>query len=331
MCSISVNIIKNLFHVVRMYINEVGYYLPKNIIPNSYFKDVNGLTNEWIVTRTGIETRRKAGKNENSNTMALEAAKNVLEKYKGDTSDIDLIISGSYAPYDTVVTSAHYVQQKLDIRDAIVTSVSTACSTFINCLEVVEGYFALNKASKVLVINSEQNTLYGNEKDDKSGHLWGDGASAMIITKERSSEEDIEIVDIKTRGVAFEGKGPDGVYLRPKTEGLVMPYGKDVFINACNYMREVAIEILEKNNLSVKDLSYLIPHQANIRIINNVGDNLKLKKEQVIVNIDKYGNTGSASTVIGLAENIDKFKKGDIIVFSVFGGGYSSGAALMKK
>jgi 3-oxoacyl-[acyl-carrier-protein] synthase-3 len=96
-------------------------------------------------------------------------------------------------------------------------------------------------------------------------------------------------------------------------------------------MREVAVEILEKNNLSLNDLSYLIPHQANIRIIKNVAENLKLNKEQVIVNIDKYGNTGSASTVIGLAENLHKFEKGDNIVFSVFGGGYSSGAALMKK
>ena len=314
-----------------MYINEVGYYLPGEIIPNSYFKEVNGLTEDWILSRTGIKTRRKAGKKENSNTMALEAVKNVLKKNNGETNNIDLIVSGTYAPYDTVVTSAHYVQQKLAIKDAIVTSISTACSSFINALEIVEGYFALNKASKALVINSEHNTMYGNEKDDKSGHLWGDGASAIIITKERKSENDIQIIDLKTRGVAFEGKGPDGVYLRPKTEGLVMPYGKDVFINACNYMREVAIEILEKNNLTIKDLSYLIPHQANIRIINNVADNLKLDKSQVIVNIDKYGNTGSASTVIGLAENIDKFKKGDIIVFSVFGGGYSSGAALMKK
>lgn len=313
-----------------MYINEVGYYLPEKIIPNSYFKDVNGLTEDWILTRTGIKTRRKAGKKENSNTMALEAVRNVFEKYSGKTDDIDLIISGSYAPYDTVVTSAHYVQQKLDIRDAVVTSVGTACSSFINALEIVEGYFALNKASKALVINSEHNTMYGNEDDDKSGHLWGDGASAIILTKERNSDTDIEIVDIKTRGVAFEGKGPDGVYLRPKSEGLVMPFGKDVFINACNYMREVAVDILAKNNLSVEDLTYLIPHQANIRIINNVAENLKLNKEQVIVNIDKYGNTGSASTVIGLAENMHLFKQNDIIVFSVFGGGYSSGAALMR-
>jgi 3-oxoacyl-[acyl-carrier-protein] synthase-3 len=314
-----------------MYINEVGYYLPEEIIPNSYFKDVNGLTEDWIIARTGIKTRRKAGEDENSNTMALEAVKNVFEKYNGQTDDIDIIVSGTYAPYDTVVTSGHYVQQKLNIKDCIVTSANTACSSFINALEIVEGYFALNKASKALVINSEHNTMYSHEEDDKSGHLWGDGASAVIITKDRQSEDNVQIIDIKTRGVAFEGKGPDGVYLRPKTEGLIMPFGKDVFINACNYMREVAVEILEKNNLSLNDLSYLIPHQANIRIINNVAENLKLNKEQVIVNIDKYGNTGSASTVIGLAENLHKFEKGDNIVFSVFGGGYSSGAALMKK
>lgn len=314
-----------------MYINEVAYYLPENIIPNSYFKEVNGLDEDWILARTGIKTRRKASKDENSNTMALEAVKKVFEKFTGEVNDIDLIVTGTYAPYDTVVTCGHYVQQQLNIRDTVVTSVSTACSSFINALEIVEGYFTLNKASKALVINSEHNTMYGHEEDDKSGHLWGDGASAIIVTKERITDNDLQIIDLKTRGVAFEGKGPDGVYLRPKKEGLVMPFGKDVFINACNYMREVAVEILQKNNLTVNDLSYLIPHQANIRIINNVASNLKLRKEQVIINIDKYGNTGSASTVIGLAENIDRFKKGDIIVFSVFGGGYSSGAALIKK
>jgi 3-oxoacyl-[acyl-carrier-protein] synthase-3 len=198
-------------------------------------------------------------------------------------------------------------------------------------LEVADAYFATGRAQKALVIISENNSLYNNLSDPKSGFLWGDGAAAVFISNERYSDDDLEVVDINTRGLGNIGKNIDGVYLRPLDGGLKMPYGKDVFQQACTYMVEETEQLLAKNNLSVADINYLIPHQANIRIIDYVARSLNISKEQVLNNIEFLGNTGSASAAIVLAQNISTFKKGDKIVITVFGGGYSSGTALLKK
>lgn len=313
-----------------MYIHSINHYLPEQVIPNSYFKDVNGLSDEWITTRTGIKERRRAKEGENTNSIANKAVKNLLEKSPINIKDIDLIIGSSYSPYDTVSGIAHAIQAEWDI-DAIAINISTACSTFINSLEIVQGYFALGKAKNALIVASEQNSAYSHDEDDKSGHLWGDGAAAVYITKERTSDQDLEIIDVITKGHGNVGKGPEGVWLRPNEGNLVMPFGKDVFIHACNYMTKTTQEILTKNNYTIDDVTYLIPHQANVRIINNVSEQLGLDINKVIININKYGNTGSASTAIGLSENFENFKKGDLIAISVFGGGYSSGSALIKR
>lgn len=314
-----------------MYINSISHYLPKHIIRNDYFKKVNGLSEEWILSRTGIEERRKALSKENTNTMAIEAVNVALNQLPYSIADIDLIIGATYTPYDTVGTLAHSVQNEFNISDAKAISLSAACSSFINAIEIVEGYFATNKASKALVVASEHNTAYHNEKDMQAGHLWGDGAAAVFISKEQLSEKDYQIVDVITKGLGNIGKSINGVSLHPTNGGIKMPFGKDVFINANKYMTESIIDILNRNNLSIDDINYVIPHQANIRIIENVGKQLKVNKEKVLVNIDKLGNTGCASTPITFSQNQNKFKKEDLVAFTVFGGGYSSGAMLVKK
>jgi 3-oxoacyl-[acyl-carrier-protein] synthase-3 len=314
-----------------MYINSISHYLPKHIIRNDYFKKVNGLSEEWILSRTGIEERRKALSKENTNTMAIEAVNVALNQLPYSIADIDLIIGATYTPYDTVGTLAHSVQNEFNISDAKAISLSAACSSFINAIEIVEGYFATNKASKALVVASEHNTAYHNEKDMQAGHLWGDGAAAVFISKEQLSEKDYQIVDVITKGLGNIGKSINGVSLHPTNGGIKMPFGKDVFINANKYMTESIIDILNRNNLSIDDINYVIPHQANIRIIENVGDQLKINNEKVLVNIDKLGNTGCASTPIAFSQNQNKFKNEDLVAFTVFGGGYSSGAMLVKK
>lgn len=313
-----------------MYINALGHYLPDNIISNDYFLEVNGLTDEWIYTRTGIKTRTKATEGENTNTMSVEAVKAAVKNLPYDIQDVDLIIGASYSPYDTVATIAHDVQHKFDISNAQAIYVSSACSSFINAVEIAEGYFALGKASKALIIASEHNTAYSNEHDEKSGHLWGDGAAAMFVAKEPIKPNQGKIIDIHTKGLGNVGKGTEAVYLHPKNEGLMMPYGKDVFTNACKYMSEAILDILSRNNKSIEDIDYLIPHQANMRIIKYLAGDLKVSQDKIITNISELGNTGSASTLIGLSQNIDKIKDGDLVGFTVFGGGYSSGSMLVQ-
>ena len=314
-----------------MYINSISHYIPKQIIRNDYFKKINGLSEEWILSRTGIQERRKALPKESTNTMANEAVKMALKQLPYSITDIDLIIGATYTPYDTIGTLAHSVQNEFNISDAKAISISTACSSFINAIEIVEGYFATNKANKALIVASEHNTAYYDEKDMQAGHLWGDGAAAVFISKEQLSEKDYQIVDVITKGLGNIGKSVNGVFLRPTNEGIKMPYGKDVFINANKYMISTLLEILEKNKISINDLNYVIPHQANIRIIEHIRKELNISEEKVIVNIHKLGNTGCASTPIAFSQNLDKFKKEDLIGVTVFGGGYSSGAMLVKK
>lgn len=310
-----------------MFLEEISHYVPSETVPNSYFKEVNGLSDEWITTRTGIKSRSKASLDETTNTMAIDAVKNLSVSIQ----DVDLIIAASYTPYDTVATMAHVVQREFSIENAMAIYVSSACSSLINAFEIAEGYFAMGKAKKALIVASEHNWAYSNESDEKSGHLWGDGASAMVITKDKTTNSSAEILDIYTRGLGHIGQGPKGVYLTPADEGLMMPNGRDVFIHAITYMEEALLTILERNHVTVEEMDYVIPHQANQRIIKNLSQRLKKKDGTVLSNIEHLGNTGCASTAICLSENIDKIKKKDAIVgLTVFGGGYSSGAMLMK-
>ncbi len=313
-----------------MYINHISTYLPEEKVSNDYFGKLNGLSDEWILDRTGISERRKASKEENVQTMGIAAVEQGLEFLPYQAEEIDLIVGGTYTPYDTIFTLGHAIQKHIDISDIPVLSISTACSTFLNAMEVVEGYFALNKASKALVVLSEHNTLYSKDEDEKAGHLWGDGAAAVFVSKEKQSENDLTVKQIITGGAGNIGKSDEGVFLRPAHEGFQMLYGRDVFINACQYMSNVTKTILAENNYSVEDLSYLIPHQANLRITKNVADSLNVDLNKALSNIQYLGNTGCAGAPIAMQENWDRFKKNDVIVVTVFGGGYSYGAMLIE-
>lgn len=313
-----------------MFINSIGHYVPSGRVPNEYFENVNGLTPDWIVQRTGIHTRSKAGEGENTDTMALEAIEDALPKLPYDIKEVDLIVGAFYAAYDTVATPAHVAQQHYKIHGAKAVYASAACSSFINGLEIIEGYFASGKATKALLICSEHNTYYSNEKDPKAGHLWGDAAVAYFVSKDRVADSDLEILDIYTEGLADVGKGPGGIKLRPKHEGITMPDGRDVFINACKYMIHALNHSLKNTGLHIEDINKLITHQANRRIVAQVAHQLDKPMEDFLNNIETLGNTGSASAPLVLAQNLDKFKKDDKVALMVFGGGYSCGCFIVK-
>jgi 3-oxoacyl-[acyl-carrier-protein] synthase-3 len=314
-----------------MIINLVTNYLPNVVIPNDYFFENYGITNEEIIAKSGIKQRRRTLPSENTNTMAIEAVKKALLIFPFPINEIDLIIGATYTPYDTVGTLAHAVQNQFNIANAKCFTVDSACSSFINALEIVDCYFVNRKACKALVVISENNSAYSDDSDMNSGFLWGDGAAAVVLSNERYSDEDIEVIDINTTGLGTIGKSIDGIFLKPSNGGLKMPFGKDVFQYACTYMIQETEQILHKNGIPINQLNYLIPHQANARIIDYVARKLNLEKSQILTNIECFGNTGSASTAIVLADNWGKFMKNDTIVIPVFGGGYSSGAILAKK
>jgi len=315
---------------MRMFINTISHYIPEQRVPNEYFKNLNGLDDEWIFDRTGIRTRSKATKNENANTMAVAAVAKALKNLPFDIKEVDLIIGASYTPYDTVATIGHTVQREFGIPEAQVIYISSACSSLVNALEIVEGYFAMGKATRALVIASEHNTFYSDETCEKSGHLWGDGATALFVSDEPLGAKPGEILNIFTRGLGHIGKGTEAVFLRPGDGGLQMPDGRDVFLHACNFMR-VALEMtLESCNLTIEDLDFIIPHQANHRIIANLIKQLSILPRKVLTNIQELGNTGCASTGICLSQNIDMIPADSLVGITVFGGGYSAGALLVR-
>jgi len=315
---------------MRMFINTISHYIPEQRVPNEYFKNLNGLDEEWIFDRTGIRTRSKAGKKENANTMAVEAVSRAIKTLPFDIKEVDLIIGASYTPYDTVATIGHIVQREFGIPEAQVLYVSSACSSLVNALEIVEGYLAMGKASRALVIAAEHNTMYSDETCEKSGHLWGDGATALFISDEPLGTKPGEILNIFTRGLGHIGKGPEAVFLHPGKEGLQMPDGRDVFMHACNFMRVALETTLENCNLAVDDLDFIIPHQANHRIIANLIKQLNIPSKIVLTNIEELGNTGCASTGICLSQNISKIPTDSLVGITVFGGGYSAGAFLVR-
>ena len=315
-----------------MYLHHVAAYLPAAVVTNEHFTRLNGLASDWIIERTGIRERRKAAPGENANTMAIAATQALLAELPGfEPGSIDLIVAGTYTPHDTIYTAAHAVQRTLGINEIPVVSISSACSSLLNAIEIVEGYFALGKASQALVVVSEHNTAYNNEEDTMAGHLWGDGAAALLFGKEPLGAGSLRVAQVLTGGAAPMGKADEAVTLKPVDKGIVMPFGRDVFQQACTYMARITQQLLDKNGLAVDELSYLIPHQANLRISANVVKQLGLDPARAVSNIERLGNTGCAGAAIGLAEIWPRIQPGENLIVTVFGGGYSYGAMLLQK
>ena len=314
-----------------MYINAIGHYIPSDRVSNEYFKDLNGLDADWIVQRTGIESRSRCSEGENVDTMAYEAVENALPRLPYSIQDVDLIVAAHYCAFDTVGTAAHRVQRKYGIEGAKAVYASSACSSFVNGLEIIEGYFAMGKAKRALLICSEHNSYYSNDRDPKAGHLWGDGAVAYFLSAERVSESDLEVLSIYTEGLGHIGAGPDGVMLRPKEEGISMPNGRDVFMYAVKYMQHALENNLRNAGLDKEDVSYFITHQANMRIVKQLARMMDMPMDRFLNNIRELGNTGSASAPLVLSQHQDELKKGDTVALMVFGGGYSCAAFIVRK
>jgi len=314
-----------------MYINSIGYYIPETRIPNDYFTEVNGLTSDWIAQRTGILSRSRATERETMDYMCSEAVKNALPDLPYDIKDVDLIIFASYTPSDTIATTGHLIQREYKIENAKVFYLSSACSSGINAMEVIRAFFYSQMATKALLICADRNSSYSDDTDCMSGHLWGDGATAYFFSElPHPEKEEPQVLDIITQGLGHIGQGPKSVYLDPKEKGLQMPFGKDVFMQACTYIAQNTKDILEWNGYSIDNLSYFVGHQANMRIIKNVAKQLDIEEDRILSNIEELGNTGSASAFLVFAQNLNEFTSGDLVCISVFGGGYSAGACLIK-
>ena len=312
------------------YINATGWFVPEKRVPNSYFSALHDKPEEWFVQRSGIHTRSRADEKETLDYMSLRAVNDAMRTCPFAAEQIDLIVQASYSPDDTVGTTAHRIQRELGIVNAKVIYVSSACSSAINAIEIIRSFFESGIATKALLVAGDRNSTYSDDNDPAHGHLWGDGAVAYILSTEIYGKGDIEVIDIETRGLGHIGSGPEGVFLKPRTLGIGMPYGRDVFNQACVYIEKFSREVADRNGLDVSQVDWFVSHQANKRIVAHVCREMGLPEERALNNIEELGNTGCGSSLLSLAQHRGCLRSGHNVIVAVFGGGYSVGAMLLK-
>jgi 3-oxoacyl-[acyl-carrier-protein] synthase-3 len=314
-----------------VYILDTASFLPEGVVDNRLLSELTGRDEGYFLQRTGIAERRRAQVGENTNTLAVSAVRALQERHQGWLAEVDLIVGCSYTSWDLIGTIAHAVQRECGLSKARAFTLSSACSSVLNALEVAAAFFDSGRSERALIIAADHNSLHSDDADQRSGHLWGDGAAAMLLSKAPESAAQYRMLDVWTAGLAHLGAGLEGVALRPHDEGLVMPNGRDVFIHACEQMEAAALAVMSRNHLSASDIRLLVPHQANQRIMNQVASRLGISTAQVASTIARFGNTGCASAVISLVAHEAEMAVDDLALMVAFGGGYSSGAALLQK
>jgi len=320
-------------------ITGVGSYLPAKILTNAHLEKMVDTSDEWITTRTGIKSRRQAARDEFTSDMAAHAAQRAMKKAGVTADQIDLIIVATITPDMPFPATACIVQQKIGARRAAAFDVEAACSGFIYALEIGQQFIMSRTLDTVLVIGAEKLSSITDWTDRNTCVLFGDGAGAAILQSRPGSHGLLTAVmgadGAKSNLIHMPGGGsrcPASVdSVAAKLHYLRMD-GRETFKSAVQAMYHAAQEALRRCELDISEIKCVIPHQANRRIIDVVGERLGATPEQLFVNLDKYGNTSAASVAIALDEAVTsgKISRGDLILLVVFGSGLTWGAAVIE-
>ncbi len=328
-------------NTVKSAILGMGMAVPSKILTNFDLEKIVDTSDKWITERTGIKERRILEDGENISSYAIEAAKEALEKAGVSPEELNLIICATVTPEYIIPSMAVLVQEGLQAKNAGAFDLSATCSGFVYGLAVADQFIKVNPDWKILVIGAEALSRKTNWQDRTTCVLFGDGAGAAIVGKSPDPEN---------RGIIDFALGADGsqwplLTLKgggtcyapfderlPKEEYYIKMKGREVFKVATRMMEKIAFDLLERNNFSTEDVKFLVPHQANLRIIEFLRERLGLPKEKVYVNIHKYGNTSAASIPLALyeAEKEGKLEKGDLVLLVAFGGGFTFGGVLLR-
>ena len=331
--------VKGTFHPQTCAFAAVGAYVPEKILTNADLEKMVDTTDEWITSRTGIQQRRIACEGEFTSDMAAKAARIAMERARVKAEEIDLIIVATITPDMMFPSTACLVQQKIGARRAAAFDIEAACSGFIYGIEIAQQFIASHTYNTVLVIGAEKLSSIIDWKDRNTCVLFGDGAGAAILQARGN-----------THGLLTACMGADG----SKGELLSMPAGgsrqpatidsvnarlhylrmdgKETFKSAVNAMYQAAQEALRRCEIDITQIKLVIPHQANRRIIDAVGERLGARPDQVFVNLHKFGNTSAASVAIALDEAVQEglIQRGDLVLLVVFGAGLTWGAAVIE-
>ena len=319
-------------------ITAVGSYVPDFVLSNQVLETLVDTNDEWITTRTGIKERRLL-KEEGKGTsfMAIKAAQNLLDKANLDPKEIDLVIMSTATPDMPVASTGVFVATEIGATNAFAFDLQAACSSFLYGMSVASAYIASGKYKKVLLIGSDKMSSIIDYTDRATCIIFGDGAGAVLF---EPNTEGFGLQDeiLKSDGIGREFLKIEagGSILPPSEETVknkqhfVFQDGKTVFKYAVSGMADVSEKIMERNNLSHDDINWLVAHQANRRIIDATANRMGLDESKVLINIQKYGNTTSATLPLLLSDFENQLKKGDNIIFAAFGGGFTWGAIYLK-
>ena len=301
-----------------------GSYLPEKILTNKDLEGMVDTSDQWITERTGIKERRVSSIEETSVDMAFHASKDALSKSSIKKEDIGAIFLATCTPERKFPSTAVLLQNKLDIKNAFSFDVNAACTGFIYALDIAKKYIESGQIKYALVVGTEKITSLLDWTDRNTCVLFGDGAGAMIIG---SSE---------TPGIMSSSIGSDGSYKDLLTVNTDLDYiemkGNDVFKTAVNTLGRLAKHTLEINNLEQGELDWLVPHQANERIILAIAKKINLPQDKIIITVSRHGNTSAASIPLAFddANTKNTFKNGDYIMLEAFGAGFTWGSMLLK-
>lgn len=322
--------------LIRSEIIGWGHYLPQKVVTNDDLAKIVETSDEWISTRTGIKTRHIV-ENENTSDLITKACEMAMKRANIQPEDIDLIVVASITPDNTTPSVATKVSNRLGLKyGAIAFDISAACSGFVYGLSMADNMIRLGQVKTALVVGSESLSKIVDWTDRNTCVLFGDGAGAVVIkaTEGEGTKADTGILATKlyADGSHYDNLKTTGGVSTTQTPGFITMDGKEVFKFAVNSLSQAAEEVMKMCGVSSDEIKFLIPHQANIRIISNVGEKLGLPTEKVIVTVDHHGNTSAASIPLALSENIEsgRIKKGDLLVLTAMGAGFTWGGALVR-
>lgn len=327
--------------MIRTRIVSTGKYLPEKVLTNKDLEELCDTTDEWIRKRTGIEQRHAAAQGQATSDLAYEASKQALERANLDPADLDSILLGTLTPDYQLPATASVLQDKLGAKNASAMDINAACSGFMYGMRTADGFIRAGHAKNVLLIGAEVCTSAITWEARDTSVLFGDGAGAIVLAAHEGSEDE----GILSSYLRSDGSGveilwlPGGGSKMPFNGGTYDPQsrvpqmnGKELFKRAVVGMEEASRKALEQTGLSIDDIDFVVPHQANARIIQAAAERLGISMDKVIINISKVGNTVHASIPLALDDAVvaGKIKKGDLILFVGFGAGLTWGSSIVR-
>jgi len=323
---------------IRAAITGVAGYLPDYILTNEELSRMVDTSDEWIMSRVGIRERHIL-KDEGKATsdLAAEAVKRLFVKTGTKPEEVDLLVWSGVTSDMSFPATANIIAEKVGVKNAFGFDINAGCSSFLFALVTMASYIETGRCKKIVLIGAEKLTMYVDYTDRSTCPLFGDGAAAVLI---EPTTEDLGFVDSITRA---DGSGSKHLYLPAggsqlpasmetilRRQHYIVQDGQAVFKAAVSKMADTSVELMQRNNLTSENISWLIPHQANLRIIDATGNRMGLPKEKVMINIDRFGNTSSATVPLCLWDYESKLKKGDNLVIATFGAGFTWGAIYLK-